>query len=58
MLRKEGFTVFDAADGRTALDRFSAHRSRIGVVLLDLVMPEMPGIEVLSELRLLQPDSG
>ncbi|HEX5541843.1 MAG TPA: response regulator transcription factor [Micromonospora sp.] len=49
MLRKEGFEVALAATGTEALTEFD--RSGADVVLLDLMLPEMPGTEVCRELR-------
>ena len=49
MLRKEGFEVVEAADGAAGLREFD----RVGadLVLLDLMMPGMPGTEVCRQLR-------
>src|SRR5438445_12454135 len=41
--------VFTAYSGREALDLFSQHRPQF--TLLDLLMPEMHGIEVLRHIR-------
>jgi two-component system cell cycle sensor histidine kinase/response regulator CckA len=56
MLRREGFTVIEASDGRTGLDRFRASAAEIAVVLLDVTLPGLSGREVLSELRRIQPN--
>ncbi|MFW6597553.1 response regulator [Propionibacteriaceae bacterium Y2011] len=50
MLRKEGFDVVEAADGTEGLAEFD----RVGadIVLLDLMMPGLPGTEVCRQLRL------
>ena len=48
-LQKEGWTVAEAANGREALGRLE--RSRPALVLLDLMMPEMDGFEVLERMR-------
>jgi two-component system response regulator RegX3 len=49
MLRKEGFEVVEAADGTQGLAEFD----RVGadIVLLDLMMPGLPGTEVCRQLR-------
>ena len=49
MLRKEGFEVVEAADGNQGLAEFD----RVGadIVLLDLMMPGLPGTEVCRQLR-------
>lgn len=49
LLKKEGFEVFMASDGPTALDTFAAEQ--IDIVLLDLMLPGMSGTEVCRQLR-------
>lgn len=49
LLKKEGFEVFLAEDGPSALDTFAAEQ--IDIVLLDLMLPGMPGTEVCRQLR-------
>ena len=49
MLRDEGWTVLEAANGREALARLA--NVAPDVMLLDLIMPEMDGFELLEELR-------
>ncbi|MGI8633267.1 MAG: response regulator [Solirubrobacterales bacterium] len=48
-LRKDGYDVVSAADGRQALDRFS--EGRFDLVVLDLMLPELDGFEVCRRLR-------
>jgi class 3 adenylate cyclase len=48
-LEKEGYTVVAAADGRAALATLQSQT--FDVLLLDLVMPEMDGFEVLKHLK-------
>jgi DNA-binding NtrC family response regulator len=50
VLEREGFVVAQADGGAAALDRI-ASGLKPDVVILDLVMPQMPGIEVLKTLR-------
>jgi two-component system response regulator RegX3 len=52
-LEVEGFRVVAAADGREALTRFRADRPDL--VLLDLMLPELSGIEVC---RIIRAESG
>ena len=52
-LEVEGFRVVAAADGREALTRFRAERPDL--VLLDLMLPELSGIEVC---RIIRAESG
>lgn len=44
-----GFKVFTAKDGKEAWEKIQEHQPDL--VLLDLIMPEMDGFAVLSELR-------
>ena len=48
-LRLAGFKVLMATDGRKGLKL--ARKKRPDVILLDVPMPEMDGLEVLSELK-------
>ena len=50
VLEREGFSVAQADGGEAALDRV-ATGLKPDVVILDLVMPHTPGIEVLKSLR-------
>lgn len=49
MLRREGFDVAEAEDGATGLAEME--RNGADLVLLDLMMPGMPGTEVCRQLR-------
>ncbi|MHA7687975.1 response regulator [Corynebacterium evansiae] len=49
LLKKEGFEVFMAPDGPSALDTFAAED--IDIILLDLMLPGMSGTEVCRQLR-------
>jgi DNA-binding response OmpR family regulator len=49
VLADAGFTVIDAADGRTGLRLIDEHMPDL--VLLDVAMPDLSGIEVLRRLR-------
>jgi two-component system, OmpR family, response regulator RegX3 len=49
MLRKEGFEVAIAADGNAALVEFD--RNGADIVLLDLMLPGIPGTEVCRQIR-------
>ncbi|MDP9229018.1 MAG: response regulator transcription factor [Actinomycetota bacterium] len=48
-LRKEGYEVVEALDGQQALDRFS--EQRFDLVVLDIMLPKLDGIEVCRRLR-------
>ena len=48
-LEREGYLVTDVADGRAALERFRAESPAI--VILDLMLPEMSGLDVCRAIR-------
>jgi Response regulator containing CheY-like receiver, AAA-type ATPase, and DNA-binding domains len=48
-LRQEGFNVKEATNGQEALDLLSHHP--VDLILLDLVMPIMDGMEMLRRLQ-------
>src|SRR4029077_12017674 len=48
-LRKDGYHVTSAQDGREALERFT--EARFDLVILDLMLPKLDGVEVCRELR-------
>jgi two-component system, OmpR family, alkaline phosphatase synthesis response regulator PhoP len=48
-LREEGYDIVTARDGREALERFRSDHPDL--VLLDLMMPELGGFEVCTEIR-------
>ena len=53
VLEEAGYTVVEAEDGLSALERFAIEKP--DVVLLDLVMKGMYGIDVLQKLREMDP---
>ncbi|MBD2233773.1 response regulator [Phormidium tenue FACHB-1052] len=48
-LRKEGYEVTTASDGQSAIKQF--HKQVPDVILLDLMMPEVDGMEVCWRIR-------
>jgi two-component system, chemotaxis family, chemotaxis protein CheY len=54
LLEEMGHTVEEATDGATALERYFLHRHDL--VLLDMVMNGMYGLEVLTKMRELNPN--
>src|SRR3990170_3749315 len=48
-LEKDGFRVIPAYDGRAALDLFE--RERPDLIVLDLMLPEMSGLDVCRAIR-------
>lgn len=54
MLEIQGFTVITAPDGQQALACLAAES--IDLVVTDLVMPKMNGIDFVQQLRTIRPD--
>lgn len=50
VFEEEGYHVFEAENGEKALDIFWEH-SEIALVILDIMMPKVDGMDVLVELR-------
>ena len=48
ILRRAGFQVWCAVDGRDAQRVFQTERERIGMVVTDVMMPRMNGVELLE----------
>jgi PAS domain S-box-containing protein len=55
-LNKAGYTVLMAANGIEALAVYRKNQSDISLVILDLIMPEMGGMECLEELVKVNPN--
>lgn len=47
----KGYGVLEAADGEAAVEQFYNHNAMIDLVLLDLMLPKLDGMEVLREIR-------
>ena len=54
MLKRYNYTCLVASSGAEAIGMIG--KSGVDLVLLDLVMPELDGIETLSELKKIDPD--
>ena len=52
-LEKIGYTVFEANDGREGLKAYTAQP--VDLVITDMIMPEMEGVETIRALRKLNP---
>lgn len=50
-----GYKTLLATDGKAALEIYSANKQQISLVVLDLIMPRMPGEECMIELLKINP---
>ncbi len=50
-LERDGFRVIQARDGEEALRRFEEEDGRVDVVVLDVMLPRLDGLEVCKRLR-------
>ncbi len=51
LLQRHGWRVLEAGDGEAALAQFTAHRDQIAIVLSDLRMPVMDGVQLALRIR-------
>jgi DNA-binding response OmpR family regulator len=56
-LRNEGYRVLAACDGEQALDVFSYLEGEIDLALIDLDMPGIGGLELMSSILAVRPDT-
>ena len=51
MILEDYYDIIYASDGKEALQKIEENQDRLSVVLLDLIMPEMDGFEVMSRVN-------
>jgi PAS domain S-box-containing protein len=56
ILSKDGWNVISAENGQKGLDEIQASPGKLDLVLLDLMMPGMSGMEVLDRVRTIDPN--
>jgi CheY-like chemotaxis protein len=54
-LELEGWRVIAASDGREGIELFRQHHSEVALLILDLLMPDLNGAQVLRAVRELDP---
>jgi two-component system cell cycle sensor histidine kinase/response regulator CckA len=57
VLRGRGYRVLEATRGEEAIRICAEHGGPIDLVVVDVVMPEMSGPDVVKEIRLVRPDT-
>jgi two-component system, cell cycle sensor histidine kinase and response regulator CckA len=55
ILERSGYTVITATNGKEALNIYAREQSKIALVVLDLIMPEMEGKQCLDKLLTIDP---
>ena len=55
LLELEGFTVLTASNGHEAVEFYKANKNSIDLILMDIVMPIMSGIEAVAEIKRFDP---
>lgn len=50
-LEKSGYHVLPAEDGEAGLEKFLKHRNEIDLVITDMAMPGMDGMQLIEEIR-------
>ncbi|MBI5378938.1 MAG: response regulator, partial [Nitrospirae bacterium] len=56
VLQEYGYQVIEAEDGEEALAKFHAHRERIRLAILDVIMPKRNGREVWEAIHAVAPE--
>ncbi|MBB6479339.1 cache domain-containing protein [Spirochaeta isovalerica] len=56
ILEESGYTVITASNGREALDIFRERKQEIDLVILDVIMPELNGVEAFYKIREIRED--
>jgi two-component system, cell cycle sensor histidine kinase and response regulator CckA len=56
VLSKRGFQVLLAADGQEAIETYCRHKTEIDVVLLDVGLPKVDGLNVFYKMKSENPD--
>jgi len=51
-----GFKVYTAKDGNDALNQFKLNSNKFNIIVSDIVMPEMSGIQLVRYIRIIRPD--
>ena len=56
VLKRTGYQVLEAADGFEAIELFTANQDRISLIIMDVVMPGLSGVDAVERINALSPD--
>jgi PAS domain S-box-containing protein len=56
ILRRQGFSLIEAANGSAAIDLFRGQRDKVDVIVLDMTMPGISSLKVIMEVASIRPD--
>jgi PAS domain S-box-containing protein len=56
VLGRFGYTVIIAEDGEDAINKFTEHKEKIALVILDMIMPKKSGREAYESIKGMRPD--
>jgi CheY-like chemotaxis protein len=56
MLEKIGYTVLTADNGQEGVEVYKKNRHKIDLIILDMIMPKMNGLECFTEIKKISPD--
>lgn len=56
LLTREGYNVITAINGKQAVDIYKTYPERIDLILMDIIMPVMSGLEAQKELTQYDPN--
>ena len=57
MLKRLGFNVIPVDSGRKAIETFVEKKDSIDIIILDIVMPDLGGAEVVDAIKDIDPNS-
>ncbi|MDX8411054.1 MAG: response regulator [Mariprofundaceae bacterium] len=50
------YKVLEASDGLEAIDVFVANQNEISLIIMDVIMPKLGGVEAIERIREIRPD--
>ncbi len=56
VLKSYGYWVILAVDGQDAVEKYSEHKNDISLVILDMIMPKVSGLEALQVIKGMRPE--